>query len=282
MKKTLILYLYREDKQTKLNLDFFLKNAIIQSNLYTYLFIINDHICSLDIPTSDNILVLKKENSYDLSSYKEALEFTGKNFDYFVFLNSSCVGPFLPVYESTPWPELFTSQLNNTVKLIGPIAEIPKDNFGSKSIEEHKFVKKEEAGVPFIHTYMFAVDIEGLLILEKYNAFNEEKITRFELVHIYERLITSSLLNEGFKVKCLLYKFKNVDLSDKRNWNFKLWSKNRITDPEIPSNYNGIDVHPFELIFFKNIRNRHSYRPFLYSGLSRYMTKVTKLYLSWA
>lgn len=282
MKKTLILYLYREDAKTIRNLDFFLKNALLASEIYTYLFIINDHKCSLDIPSLPNIKILKKENSFDLCAYKQALDFIGDSFDFFIFINSSCVGPLVPAYENKEWPDLFTSLINEKVKLVGPVVEIPKDSYGASCLNEHKYITESQSSVPFIHTFMFATDKTGLQVLQKYDVFLENSISRFELIHVYERLISSSFLNEGFKIKSLLYKFKNIDLSDKKNWNYKLWSKSHITDPEIPSNYDGIDLHPFELIFFKNIRYRHSFRSWRASGLSSTSKKLIKRYLSWS
>ena len=94
--KTLVVYCYKEEYDTVINLAFFLKHGLIKSNDYYYVFLINNMECSLDIEESDTIRVFKRiQNEYDLPSYKWFFEMMLESsptyfeqFDTFYFLNS--------------------------------------------------------------------------------------------------------------------------------------------------------------------------------------------------
>jgi hypothetical protein len=268
--KTLIVYVYYENDLTKKNLEYFLNNGIENNNDYTYLLIINNYICSLDIPK--NIYVIKKENSYDLEAYNEIFTYNKiniKNYKYFLFINSSCIGPFLPNY-CNDWVKCFTNLLNSNIKLVGPIIENPGDGNGIKAFNNfHKTNKYYNFDVPFIHSYMFATDNIGLDILKKYKIF--DKVNKHDdLIFNKERLLTSSILLNGYNIKSLLYKYKKFNINN-----------NFFSDPEIPYNYDGIDVNPFEIIFVKNIRNTHNLRLLKNSGISNILDKYLSKYIEW-
>ncbi len=43
-----------------------------------------------------------------------------KDYKYFIFINSSVRGPYLPAYiDSSTWTQAFTSQFTDTIKLVG-------------------------------------------------------------------------------------------------------------------------------------------------------------------
>lgn len=283
--KSLVLYLYREDAQTLENFLYFIKFGTIESESVDYVFIINDYKCSVDFPVFKNIRIIKKDNGFDLNSYIFAIkQLELSNYDFFFFINSSCIGPILPTYTTKNWVEIFTDLFNDKIKLIAPIVEIPQDNFGSLALNNNnKFIQKSDKSIPFLHTYMFATDKVGMNILLSYEVFREHQIDQFELIHKFERLITSCILNEGYGIRSFLKRFENVDLSLKENWDVSKWSNSLSkTCPEIPKNYDGIDVHPFELIFTKSIRRRHTYRPWGRAGLSKELKNYLKNYVKWS
>lgn len=281
--KALVLYLYREDSKTVDNLFYFIRKGVSDTDSIDFVFIINDYKCSIKFPNFKNIRIIKKENSFDLNSYLFALkEYDISSYDKFIFLNSSCIGPILPVYAKECWVKLVTNQLDEKIKLVAPIVEIPRDSYGAQAIRQYKYISESDVSVPFLHTYMFATDKVGLNVLLEYGVLTDDKIEQFELVHTFERLISSCILNEGFSIKSLLKKYENVDLALKSNWNAKKWNDSDTkTCPEIPGNYDGIDVHPFELIFTKNIRRKHSFRSWRISGISRILRSYIRNYVKW-
>jgi lipopolysaccharide biosynthesis protein len=138
--ETLIIYVYLESEETRDNLNFFIKNGIIKEDKYKYVFLINNNVCSLHPFTGvyDNVeVIFRKENSGDIYTYNWFIEKMGN--DYFnkfsniYFINSSCIGPFIPAYSSLNWVETCNEMLKN-YELIGPVCEVPPDNLGFKCL----------------------------------------------------------------------------------------------------------------------------------------------------
>ena len=279
--KTLIVYCYKEEYDTITNLAFFLKHGIIHSNNYYYVFLINNMVCSLDLQETNTIRIFNRnENEYDLPSYKWFIQTMIQEsptyfdqFGTFYFLNSSCIGPFLPTIVEANWIELFNKKLEKT-DLIAPIVEFPPDSHGFTMIGIDTTLN-----VPFLHSYMFGTNASSFPLLK--NLLLEIDSVQQSISINYERKLTSEYLIHGKKIQSLLIAFSQIDINDKSIWNYKLWNKNSITCYEVPENYFGIDINPLEVIFIKNVRKVHSYRNFYASGISRYLYTTLVNYINW-
>lgn len=261
--KTLIIYLYREDENTKHNLHFFC-NQSQYDELCDYNLIINNHKCSVKIP--DFFKIHKQENALDFPSYKTFLNKTNiDEYNNIYFINSSCIGPFMPIYCDQTWYTYLNNMLI-THDMIGPVIEMPPPN-------------KNFTNNPFIHTYMFGFNKKGIKLfidlLNKYELFDKDFCIYFE------RLLSYELIEKNLKIKSLLTLFKNIDINNKKYWNHILWSNSDQTCYEIPYNYHGIDINPYEVIFIKNIRNPHEYRSIDQSGISEMLNKQLSNYQLW-
>lgn len=285
IKQSLILYVYKESENSRKNLEYFVNHGILKNNNYTYVILINDYICTVDIPDQNNIIVLKKKNEYDIQSYQYAFNTLYKSmhkYDYFFFINSSCIGPFTPTYNKD-WIEIITNMFINNVRLIGPIIEVPNDNYGLAAYNNEVAQKVNKGpNIPFIHTYMFAVDKVGLNVLTAYpEIFNPTKYKK-DLVYKTERLISSAMLLNGYNIRSLLLKYKNVNWLNKNYWDYYMWNtNNKYSDPEIPNNYDGLNVNPLEVMFIKNIRDVNETRLKSQSGIDPETKKYLKLYNKW-
>ena len=279
--KTLVVYCYKEEYDTITNLAFFLKHGVVHSRNYHYVFLINNKICSLDIEETSSIRVFKRsQNEYDLPSYKWFIETMIKEspeyfdqFGTFYFLNSSCIGPFLPTITESNWIELFNKKLEK-YDLIAPIVEFPPDSYGFTLLGI-----SSNLNVPFLHSYMFGTNASSFNLLKNLllgiNTVDQSTIINCE------RKLTSEYLIHGKKIHSLLIAFNNIDINDKSLWNYKLWNKNTVTCYEVPENYFGIDINPLEVVFIKNIRKVHSFRNMHVSGISRYLYTTLMNYITW-
>ena len=277
--KTLIMYCYYETDETKDNLEFFIKNGIFNNLQYQYIIIINNEKCSVSIPEYSNIKVIKRpENNTDLFTYKLTLNSFNNDylnsFDRFYFINSSCIGPFISNITNIPWVDSMNLLLND-YDLIGPVVEFPCGNDGYRLLNINC-----DKHIPFIHTYFFGINKFGFKILQKlFDEINEDN--KLFMIHNTERIITSSILVNNGKIKSFLSKFKNVDLNDSRNWNGTLWNKDNISCYEVPNNYDGIDLNPYEIVFFKNIRNTNETRNEKSSNIDKTIKKFIDKYKMW-
>jgi hypothetical protein len=136
----LVLYSYYESPRAALNLRFFLDQTVqdwaASDKCQTgpslqLILVISGHFCSVDLPSAGNVRVLQVDNTgTDFDAFTDALEALGITveaqewkllFKYFIFINSSCRGPFLPPYASKQhWTDPFTSKITAEVKLVGP------------------------------------------------------------------------------------------------------------------------------------------------------------------
>ena len=162
-------------------------------------------------------------------------------------------------------------------ELIGPVVEIPPDNLGFTAMGLN--INKN---IPFIHSYMFGVNSKGFTIL-KNNVFNNiSRNDKYHLIFNLERKITSCILLNGGMIKSFLSRFKNVDLNKVENWNTEKWNLPGLpTCYEVPDNYFGINLNPFEIMFIKNIRNSHEYRAPSHSSISPKLKLELLNYKKW-
>ena len=224
-------------------------------------------------------MIIRNDNNYDLYTYKICInELQKENINYFTkyhnfyFINASCIGPFIPPILDNNWIELFNNKLKN-YDLIGPIVEFPADNLGYKLLGVDN-----DKNIPFIHTYMFGMSKNGFNLLKiLFETLNNDKI---EMINM-ERKITSFLLMNNLKITTLLLRFKNIDLNDSNNWNYKYFNNNTLSCYEVPDNYFGIDINPFEVIFVKNVRNVNETRIIKHSNISNRLKLELDNYTSW-
>jgi hypothetical protein len=278
--ETLIVYCYYENEKTKNNLQFFLKNGIVNSVNCYYAFIINNSICTVDFPSNNNIhLFFRKDNDVDFNTYKWFIQEMKDDFfsKYcrFYFINSSCIGPFISPSCSLNWIEIFNDFLNEN-ELVGPVIEVPPDNLGFQALGINS-----TKNIPFIHSYMFGVNVNGFSI------FNNvcKSINNYDKLYAIlntERKLTSAILMNGGRVKSCLAKYKNIDLNKSENWDSNKWNiPGRPSCYEVPKNYFGTDLNPFEIVFLKNIRNANETRSVEVSGISSELFLSIENYKEW-
>jgi hypothetical protein len=114
---------------------------------------------------------------------------------FFVFLNSSVKGPFLPTYfsASAHWSQAFTSLLGDEVKIVGPsLVCLPSIDAGGQA--------------PRLESFVFATDHVGLKFLTKSGVFNIQIIKR-DIIVKGEYGLTRATFEAGYKVATLLFKY---------------------------------------------------------------------------
>jgi hypothetical protein len=125
--RALVVYVYYETPIAKANLEFFLRHGLLPPRFADYVFLLQEgpNVSTVQFPQAVNIQVVRKPNRcFDLGSWGAYLN--ERNFDvlaatykYFVFINASVRGPFLPAWAPVNWLTIFASQITDKVKLIG-------------------------------------------------------------------------------------------------------------------------------------------------------------------
>jgi lipopolysaccharide biosynthesis protein len=250
-RRILVCYAYHESKESRKNLNFFLKKGVSESKNIDFIFIINGFSISIEIPKLSNIMVITRENTgYDFAAWSHALfSFDYSRYNYFVFINSTVRGPFLPVWvpEDIHWTDYFISYLDEETKLVGT------------TINYYR-------GKPHVQSMVMVTDLKGLELGIKHKIFGPEPrvLDKGEIVKQKEVGFSTLLLSHGYRIKSMLTAYSEVDFriehSNKEKKVLKERYKNLMAnskhagDPLFPKSYFGVDIHPFEVIFFKTNR----------------------------
>lgn len=204
----------------------------------------------MTFPSYSNVKVIRrKEDEYDLLSYKWYLNSTNESADTVFFINSSCRGPIEK--EGRLWIEHFQTHFAGADFIAPVFTFLPK---------------QENQEAPFLHTYMFGVTRKGLQsVLQTMKEHSNQ-----DSVYALEKNITWDAFKRGFKITTLLSRFKGVDLSNPKIWDPTLSGiPSMRTEFEAPGMYFGGDLDPREVVFFKNIRRQHAVRTAEYAGISK-------------
>jgi lipopolysaccharide biosynthesis protein len=226
---TFILYAYYnkndKDSREEYNLKFLLKNGQLDVN--NIIIICHNKEIPDFIPKS--IKIIHKENhGYDFEAWYHGLKNINLSlYDKFIFLNSSCIGPFTPVWFNSlniHWTKCFTNLLTNTVKLVGCTIN-------------HAFSKH-------IQSYFWCTDKIGLNLLLRNNILKERNNYSFgDTIQKLEVGMSKIILDNGFNIKA-------ISMSEMLN----------ITHGDIhhEGTYFKSTINPLEIIFYKNNRLKNN------------------------
>jgi hypothetical protein len=227
--RTLCIYVLH---QYNLNVDFFIKNGIFLDPNVDFYFVINDTELKLDIL---GCKVINRQNiNLDNGAWSHVLfmkdneKFLYENYDYFVFINATVRGPFLPVwYKDKNWIKLFTDRITNELKLFGPMICI----FDNKV---------------HVQSMCFVTDRVGLQVGIDNGIFvkDEPPLDKFTICMKKEIGYSTAILNSGYNIGCMLKAYDGIDF---RNFQSKV---DTLCFFE-PYSYFGTNVHPYEVIFWK-------------------------------
>jgi lipopolysaccharide biosynthesis protein len=220
---------------SKSNLEFFLKHGIIDDPNHDFIIVINGDICTANISEKKNLKIYKRINDgYDFAAWGYALDKVKfYEYDYFIFLNSTCIGPFIPRYlnDQISWAKMFTSHLDMEYKLCGPTINYLTTN--------------KISDTPHIQSFSFGTDLIGLEILLKNNIFNPPKNIERRDVIINHEIGLSKIITDNF------YKLYAFQLSETKN--SKLKDKPH-DDIHYVGKYYNDTINPIEVMFVKSNR----------------------------
>ena len=240
-KSHIVLYCYYELDDIRIkNLQFFIDHGIVEGD-YLYVIIVNGEKLSLKIKNTDNLIIIHRPNIHaDFGGWAEGLRYLKTNTytaDYYIFLNDSCRGPFIPRYipSSVTWLQMFSSPINDKVKISGCTCN---------------YVDYNRNYNPHIQSYAFCLDNISLDIAIDGGIFNPKKYDfRYIYINNHEVRMTTLLLLAGYD----FYAFQMSEYSPHDQY---LKNKN-IPHEDIqhgPGTYFGIDIHPLEVMFMKTNR----------------------------
>lgn len=198
--KTLVLYVFSELNE---RVNSFIKNAIFLDPDVDFIVINNGS--QKDIVLPDYVIYFKADNTgYDFGGWSKALLYNDlyKEYDSFIFVNSSASGPYLPSYFQGRWTDIYLNGLTDTVKLFG----------SSISTNSLSTVNDVEAS-SHVQTYIFAMKSETLLYLISKNIFSVKSFTSSSKETFLNREMKMSrlILENGWNIGCMMTYYKDID-----------------------------------------------------------------------
>ncbi|KAF9872866.1 hypothetical protein CkaCkLH20_09729 [Colletotrichum karsti] len=119
--RPLVVYAYHESESARANLEYFVTKGL--HNAADFVFIINGEAKSSSlIPDLPNVRIVKRDNTcFDMGAIGEVLrkDDLWKQYKRFITMNASIRGPFLPMWSSSCWTDLYLSKVTETTKLVG-------------------------------------------------------------------------------------------------------------------------------------------------------------------
>jgi hypothetical protein len=205
------------------------------------------------LKSATNIRVLSVPNkNYDYGGYSVVLKkhIDIDRYDYFLFVNSSVRGPFLPPHLEfrRPWFDFFIDKFNSGVGAVG--ASINILNSDSNHAKIYREIFGGCGNLPHVQTPVFALSQQSLDYLFSINFFNiDSNWSRQEVISRYEIRLSQCLLEAGWDIKCLLPEYSRFDY--RVELDFELVPGGDVLKP---GSYFGRSVHPYEIMFIKTGR----------------------------
>jgi hypothetical protein len=238
--KTLILYVFNQFNDRVTN---FINKCIFKDNKFDFIFIINDknfHISILQLP--DHIKYILRDNiGFDFGGWSEGLLKNNlyKNYDSFIFINSSVYGPCMENTDTRKWPDILLNGLNyNDIKLFGTTINC---------------MNKPETN-SHVQSMVFCMDINTLEYLISKNIFSIKIFEKNmgDTIHNREIRMSREIINNNWNIGCLHTYYNNID------FRFKIHQKSTnyfLGDLCNKNIFFGKTIHPYEILFVKGNRN---------------------------
>lgn len=240
MSKLLVLYVFHTYND---RVEHFLQNCIFNDNDVDFIIIVNNKNIKLDIQNNkNNVKVLIRDNiGFDFGGWSDALLLNNlyKNYDNFIFVNSSVVGPFIPSYYKNKWTDIYINGLlENNIRLFGSTINTCKDPINKAHVQ----------------SYIFSMDKECLEYLIKCEIFsmNNYAKTFKEAIFQKEILMSRKIIENKWNIGSLFEKYKNVDFTftNKKPEDYNI----HFLDDIMFSLYKNVLWNPYQLVFIKGNR----------------------------
>ena len=235
--KLLVLYVFHKYNE---RVSHFIENCIFSDENVDFIIISNDknNIDKVNIQP-DNVTTIFRDNvGYDFGGWSDALltDNLYEQYDHFIFVNSSVMGPYLSVVKK--WTDIYIEGLNDNVKLFGSTINTCMDPLNKAHVQ----------------SYIFSMDKTTLEYLIKCEIFSKTNyaMTFQDAIWNKEVLMSRKIIENGWNIGSLLRYYKDVDFRFKHK-NPEEYTIPLMDDLMYPYFRNNI-WSEYELVFIKGNR----------------------------
>lgn len=228
-KKVLVLFVFHQYNE---RVKHFIENCIFYDKNVDFLIICNNPKTEFSHPKY--VSVIRRENlGYDFAGWSEGLLIGNryKKYDYFLFVNSSVMGPFLDANDKRNYVDIYLEPLNkNDVKLFGSTINTQCN----PEVSSH------------VQSYIFSVDreaLEHLIYTEIFSLTNSSK-TFQDAITNKEIKMSRDIIDNNWNIGCLHRYYKDID--------FRYINKLNQKDFNYVKKYGDIMVKKYQNYLWKN------------------------------
>lgn len=223
------------------NVMFFINNGLINSEKYKFVFIINDEHLVVNVP--EWVDTINRQNiGYDFGAWSQAVH-NYRNYDKYMFINSSLYGPCVPCYADRNWIDILTSKLSDSVKL-----------FGCTINTANQVGCQDPSNNSHVQSSCFCTDTVGLNILIDQHIFDVDStnnMPKLEIIETREIKMSRIIINHGYNIGCMLDRYKDVDFRDCKQYDSRIF----ITDVYYNHMFANGYTNKYEILFVKTTRD---------------------------
>jgi hypothetical protein len=201
--KLLVLYVFHVYNE---RVDHFINKCIFYDADTDFIIIVNDkNVGNLQNHIfSKNVKLLYRDNiGYDFGGWSEALltDNLYNNYDNFIFVNSSVIGPFIPSNYNGKWTDIYINGLQNNVQLFGSTINTCRKPLTYSHVQSYIFS-------------MNKIALQHLIDCEIFSVTNYAE-TFEEAVWNKEVLMSRTIINNGWNIGSLFKYYNGVDFTFK-------------------------------------------------------------------
>jgi lipopolysaccharide biosynthesis protein len=236
MNKLLVLYVFHIYND---RVKHFIENCIFYDENVDFIIISNNKNNKFEVPNF--VKTLFRDNiGFDFGGWSDALltDNLYENYDNFIFVNSSVIGPFLPSHYKNKWTDIYINGLQNNIKLFGSTINTCDEPLNKSHVQ----------------SYIFSMDkitLKYLINCEIFSNTNYAK-TMLDAINAKEVLMSVYILNNGWNIGSLLPYYKNIDFTfrDKKPEEYNITFLNDVMYEQ----YKNKLWNVYDLVFIKGNR----------------------------
>ena len=270
----IVYHYYEKDSKYRDNLIYFLSVGILEAHDY---YIVIAGGCTIELPLKENIFYIKTSNkNNDYGGYSEFIKTAAQklqNYKFFIFVNSSVRGPFLPNYSPSDWTVPFIKKLSNDTHLVGStINVLPIHSVYSKILGETSSYLP-----PFTHvqTTSYALTSEALNYLVSLGFYDIDRfMSKDEVIAFYELRLSREIIKNGWNFSSITPLYDCIDYRNQKEFTENDSAVNG--DVLFKKGFMGRTLNPYDLIFIKVNRDMlpiEELDSYTYTSLSRISSK---------
>jgi len=240
--KTLVLFVFHEYTSLVQN---FIDKCLFKSPIVDFLFIAHGYKEKLELPNYVSIIYKEKNEGYDFGAWSYGLLTNDKykNYENFIFANSTIYGPFINEKTQIKWTDIFINGLKDDIKLFGCTINTRLKFLTDSHVQSYLFSMKKETLILLINNNIFSINNE-------YNYdINDDVVKNKEIK------MSRIVIDNGGNIGCLYKFYNNIDFRKKDNFSFEYFRLNSMNAGDImyPKYLNVIWTLE-ELVFIKGNR----------------------------